>query len=88
VTNALLTFAAAGIGFGGEPWAGFAAGASLVVLLGIPQQVAVLKQYAGEPKTDIVLALLFGVGLALAGTLASAWAGYGLRNLLATFMPR
>ena len=82
MVNALLMFAAAGIGFGGSPWAGFAIGASLIVLFGIPQQLALLKRYRGQPKADIVLVMLFEVGLAVAGVLASAWAGYGLRYLV------
>jgi hypothetical protein len=82
VTNALLMFAAAGIGFGGLPWVGFAIGASMLVLLGIPQQLSLLKRYAGEPKTDIVLAIMFEVGLAVAGAFVSAWAGYFLVLLL------
>ena len=84
--NALLMFAAAGIGFGGSPWAAFAISASLTIVFGIPQQVQFLKRYAGQPKTDIVLAMLFEVGLAVAGTFASAWAGYGLRYFLAMLL--
>jgi hypothetical protein len=82
VTNALLMFAAAGIGFGGSPWVGFAIGASMLVLLGIPQQVALLKRHAGEPKTDIVLGIMFEIGLTAAGAFVSAWAGYFLVLLL------
>jgi hypothetical protein len=82
VTNSLLMFAAAGVGFGGSPWVGFAIGASVLVLLGIPQQLALLKRYAGQPKTDIILTMMFEVGLAVAGAFVSAWAGYFLVLLL------
>jgi hypothetical protein len=82
VTNGLLMFAAAGIGFGGSPWVGFAMGSSMLVLLGIPEQRALLKRYAGQPKTDIILAMLFEIGLAVAGAFVSAWAGYLLVLLL------
>ncbi len=84
--NALLLFAAAGIGFGGSPWAGFAVAASLIVVFGIPQQLEHLKRYAGQPKTDIVLVMLFEVALAVGGAFASAWAGYGLRYFLVLFL--
>ena len=80
--NFFLIFAAAGIGFGGSPWAAFAICASLIIMLGIPQRQDFLKRFAGQPKTDVYFAMLFEVGLAVAGALASAWAGYGLRLLL------
>lgn len=85
MVNALLMFAAAGIGFGGSPWEGFAIGAFLVVLLGIPQHLQFLKRYVGQPKTDVILVMLFEVGLVVAGVFASAWAGYGLRLLLLAY---
>ena len=81
-------FAAAGIGFGRSPSAGFAIGASLIILFGIPEQLRILRRYAGQPKTDIVLAMLLQVSLAVAGVYASAWAGYGLRYLLALLLKR
>jgi hypothetical protein len=80
--NALLMFATAGIGFGGWPWAAFTIGASAIVLLGAPAQLEILNRHAGQPVTDIVLAMMFKVALVVAGAFASAWAGYGLRNLL------
>ncbi len=81
--NALLMLAALGIGFGGSPWPAFAICGTLVVVLGIPRQRESLRRYAGQPKTDIVLGMLFEVCAALAGAFASAWIGYGLRLLLA-----
>ena len=86
--KALLIFAAAGFGFGGAPWAGFAIGASLIVLLEIPQQLAVLKRYRGHPAADIVLTMMLEVGLAAGGAFAAAWAGYGLRQLLVLVVGR
>jgi hypothetical protein len=83
VINALLLFATAAIGFGGKPWAAFAVGAGMIVLLALPEQRQILKQYRGQPVTDIVLAMAFKVGMAVAGAFVSAWAGYGLRYLLA-----
>ena len=80
--NSFLIFAAAGIGFGGSPWAAFAICASLIIVLGLPQQHDLLKRFAGQPKTDVYFVILFEVGLAVAGALASAWVGYGLRLLL------
>ena len=81
MVNALLMFAAAGFGFGGSPWLGFAFGAPLLLLSAIPDQHEVLKRYRGEPKTDVVLALLVKSGLAVLGSLASAWFGYFLALL-------
>jgi hypothetical protein len=88
MVNALLMFATAGIGFGGTPWHAFAVGASLIVLLGIPQQREELKRYRRQPKADIVLGMIFKAGLAVAGAFASAWAGYGLRLVLAQLLHR
>jgi hypothetical protein len=82
VINALLMIAAAGIGFGGSPWAGAALGALFIVLLSIPQQRDTLRGYRGEPKTDIVLSMLFLVSMAAAGSLASAWLGYFVAMML------
>ena len=52
-----------------------------MALSAIPDQQELLKQYRGQPKTDIVLALLFDGGLAVLGSLASAWFGYFLALL-------
>jgi H+/gluconate symporter-like permease len=82
MTNALLLFATAAIGFGGQPWAAFAIGAALIVLLGIPQQRETLKRYGRQPVTDVVLVMLLDIGLVIGGAFASAWVGYGLRYLL------
>jgi hypothetical protein len=78
-------FAAAGIGFGGAPWVGFAIGASLIILFGIPDQLAFFKRYRGQPKTDLILIKLFENGAVIAGALATAWAGYGLRLVLIAY---
>jgi hypothetical protein len=86
MVNAFLMLAAAGIGFGGSPRAAFAIGAALILLFGLPHQLRFLRRYAGQPKTDIVLAMLFGVGLAIVGVLMSAWAGYGLGYILRLFL--
>jgi hypothetical protein len=80
VTN--MMFTAAAIGFGGSPWVGFAIAASMLVLVGLPQQLALLQRYAGQPKTDIILGMLFESGLAVAGAFVSAWAGYFLVLIL------
>jgi hypothetical protein len=82
VINALLMIGAAGFGFGGSPSVGFAIAASMFVLLGLPQYLALLKRYAGQPKTDIIFSVVFEVGLAVAAALTSAWVGYGLRLFL------
>jgi hypothetical protein len=84
VINASLMVAAAGIGFGGSPWPAFAICGVFVVILGLPAQLDILRRYAGQPKTDVVLVMLFETGLAIAGTFASAWAGYGLRLVAAS----
>ena len=42
MVNALLMVAAAGFGFGGSPWIGFAIGAPMAVALSIPEQLDVL----------------------------------------------
>ena len=81
--NALLMLAAVGIGFGGSPWAAAAICGALVIAFGIPGQLDTLRRYKRQPKADIVLVLLFRVCLAIAGTFAAAWLGYGLRLLLA-----
>lgn len=80
--NGLLMFAAAGFGFGGSPWLAFAIGGLLIILLGSPQHLDLLKRFAGQPKADIYFVIVSEVGLALAGALASAWTGYALLLLL------
>lgn len=82
MVNALLMVAAAGVGFGGSPWAGSALGAILIALLNVRKQRETLRGYRGEPKTDIILAMLLFVGLAAVGVLASAWLGYFVAMLL------
>ena len=62
---------------------GFAIGAAMIVLLGLPQQRDFLRRYAGQPKTDVYFVMLFDIGLAVAGALAGAWVGFGLRYVLA-----
>jgi hypothetical protein len=81
MVNALLMFTAAGFGFGGSPWAGFAIGASMIVLFSIPEQRDILRRYRGQPKADIVLVILLYLGLVIAGAFASAWCGYFLALL-------
>ena len=82
VINPLLLFGTAAVGFGGAPWAAFAAGASMIVLLGLPAQLDLLKRYRSQPKADVILIAVFKTGLAIAGSFASAWVGYGLRHVL------
>jgi len=82
VINPLVLFAAAAVGFGGAPWAAFAVGASMIVLLGLPAQLDLLKSYRSQPKADLVLIATLKTGLAIAGAFACAWAGYGLRYLI------
>ena len=62
---------------------GFAIGVAMIILLGLPQQRDFLRRYAGQPKTDVYFVMLFEIGLAVAGALASAWVGFGLRSLVA-----
>ena len=75
MVNALLMVAAAGFGFGGSPWIGFAIGAPMAVLLSIPEQLDVLTRYRGQPKTDIVMVILLYLGMVITGVLACAWLG-------------
>jgi len=82
--NALIIFAAFGIGLGGWPWVGSAIGGPLVALLALPKQREILKSYRGHPRTDIVFGLLFETSKAVVGALASAWGGY----FLALFLKR
>ena len=85
MVNALLMVAAAGFGFGGSPWIGFAIGAPMAVLLSIPEQLDVLSRYRGQPKTDIVLVILLYLGMVILGALACAWVGYYLMFLFRLF---
>ena len=82
VTYALLIFAAVGMGFGGRPWLAFTVGVAFIGVLAIVDYVEALKRYRGQPKTDIVLAMMVKIGLAIVGVFASAWSGYGARLLL------
>jgi hypothetical protein len=83
VINVFLMIAAAGIGFGGYPWVAFGISGGLVVAFGLPDQIHALRPYRGQPKADIILVILFRAALAVVLTFASAWAGYGLRYLVA-----
>jgi hypothetical protein len=80
--KALLLCAAAGLGFIGSPWIGFAFGASLMQLSAIPDQQELMGRYSGQPKTDVVFAMLLKNALAVVGCLASAWFGYSLALLV------
>jgi hypothetical protein len=80
MVNALLMCAAAGFGFGSSPWIGFAIGASMIVLLSVPEQREVLSRYRGQPKTIFVILLY--LGLVTGGAFVSAWLGYFLVLLL------
>jgi len=82
VINPLVLFAAAAVGFGGAPWAAFAVGAFMIVLLGLPAQLDLLKAYRSQPKVDLVLIATLKTALAIAGSFACAWAGYWLRYVL------
>jgi len=85
VITPLVLFAAAAVGFGGAPWVAFAVGASMIVLLGLPAQMDLLKSYRSQPKVDLVLIATLKTGLAIAGTFACAWAGYWLRYVIWRF---
>ena len=81
--NALLVFVGAfGVGFGGSPWAAFGLGVIAIIVLGLPTHRDTLKEYAGQPKTDVLFGMLFEIGLVAAGVSDSAWTGYGLRLFL------
>ena len=82
VINPLVLFAAAAVGFGGAPWVAFAVGAFMIVLLGLPAQMDLLKSYRRQPKADLVVIATLKTGLAIAGTFACAWAGYWLRYVM------
>ena len=73
--NALVMLAAAGFGFGGSPWIGFAICAPVAIVLSFPQHLDVLARYYGQPKTDIALMILMYFGLVSLGAFASAWVG-------------
>jgi hypothetical protein len=74
--NALVMLAAAGFGFGGSPWIGFAICAPAAIMLSFPQHLDVLARNYGQPKTDIALMILMYFGLVTVGAFASAWVGY------------
>ena len=80
--NALLMLAAAGFGFGGSPWIGFAICAPVAIVCSFPQHLDVLSRYYRQPKTDIALMILFYFGLVTVGAFASAGGGYFLALLL------
>ena len=87
--NALLIFVGAfGVGFGGSPWAAFGLGVLAVVILGLPTHLDTLREYTGQPKTDILLGILFEMGLSAVGVFASAWTGYGVRLFLGLLYSR
>ena len=87
--NALLVFIGAfGVGFGGSPWAAFGIGVLAIVVLGLPTHRDTLKEYAGQPKTDVLFGMLVEVGLAAAGVFASAWTGSGVRLCLGLLYSR
>ena len=79
---ALLMFGTASVGFGGHPWIAFAGGVVLLFAYSAPDSVHVLRQYSGEPKTDIVFNILWAMAATLVGALASAWVGYGVRLII------
>jgi hypothetical protein len=77
-----VLFAVAAVGFGGAPWPAFIVGAAMIVLLGLPAQLDLLKSYRSQPKVDLVLTATLKTGLAIAGAFACAWAGYWLRYVI------
>ena len=79
---ALLMFGTASVGFGGNPWIAFAGGVALLFAYSAPDSIRLLKQYEGEPKTDIVFRILWAMAAMLAGAMASAWIGYGARLIV------
>jgi hypothetical protein len=81
----LLMIGSAGVGFAGDPWFASSVGAFLMVAFCLPENIRTIKQYAGEPSTDIVFAIVLQWVLNITGALTSAWAGYGLRLLLLFF---
>jgi hypothetical protein len=83
---ALLMFGTASVAFGGHPWIAFVGGAALLFAYCAPDSVQVLKQYKGEPKTDIVFKILWTMAAMLAGAMASAWIGYSARLILRFFL--
>jgi hypothetical protein len=82
MVNALLMVAAAGFGFGGSPWIGFAIAAPVAIVLSFPKHFDVLARYYGQPKTDIALMILMYFGLVSLCAFASAWVGYFLAFLV------
>ena len=86
MVSALLMSGTASVGFGGHPWIAFAGGLVLLFAYSVPDNVEVLRQYRGEPKTDIVFNILWIMAGTFVGALASAWAGYGVRLILRFLM--
>jgi hypothetical protein len=84
VTYALLTFATLGMGFAGQPWVGFVAAAGFIAVLSVVDALEIVERYKSEPKTDIVLTMIFKAAAATVGAVALAFAGYGLRLTLLT----
>jgi len=84
VTYALLTFATLGMGFAGTPWVAFVAAAGFIAVLSVVDALEIVERYRGEPKTDIVLTMIFKATAATVSALALAFAGYGLRLMLLT----
>jgi hypothetical protein len=84
VTYALLTFATLGMGFAGRPSVAFVAAAGFIAVLSVVDVLEVVQRYRGEPKTDLVLAMIFKAVIATFSALALALAGYGLRLTLLT----
>ena len=76
---ALFMFATASVGFGGHPWIAFVGGAFLMIASSAPERVQTLRRYKGEGVADVAIAMLLEIAMNIAGALASAWAGYGLR---------
>jgi hypothetical protein len=49
------------------------------------RSAAFFKRFRGQPKTDLILIKLFENGVVIAGALATAWAGFGLRLVLIAY---
>ena len=84
VTYALLTFATFGMGFAGRPWMAFVAAAGFIAVLSVVDALEVVERYSGEPKTDLMLTMIFKAFIVTLSALALALAGYGLRLTLLT----
>jgi hypothetical protein len=82
VTYALLTFATFGMGLAGRPWMAFAVAAGFIAVFTVIDSLEIMQRYRNEPKTDIVLTMIFKAAASTLSALAIAWAGYGLRLML------